>query len=152
MKAGRQEQPLLPTRVHMFFRGLPSVHACLNEECTERRYSAEGKSVLGRFYTEPRTHCQCGGRVFEIFTHRDCGTSFMRAFGVGRRADFLWNEHGGTLSQFGAPLHEIHFLLEEPHPDQVRNVEPVWLDIATGRLQERQPSEAAGFRLDVSAD
>jgi hypothetical protein len=146
-ESGRQEQPLLPTRVHMFFRGLPSVHACLNEECTQRRYSADGKSVLGRFYTEPRTNCQCGGRVFEIFTHRDCGTSFMRAFGVGRRADFLWNEHGGTLSQFGAPLHEIHFLLEEPHPDQVRSVEPVWLDIATGRLQERQSSEPSGFRL-----
>ncbi len=144
---GRQEQPLLPTRVHMFFRGLPSVHACLNEECTERRFAAEGKTILGRFYTEPRTHCKCGARVFEIFTHRDCGASFMRAFGVGRRADFLWNEHGGTLLQFGAPLHEIHFLLEEPHPDQVRNVEPVWLDIATGRLYDRQPSEGAGFRL-----
>ena len=146
-ESGRQEQPLLPTRVHMFFRGLPSVHACLNEECTERRHSVKGKTVLGRFYTEPRTNCKCAARVFEIFTHRDCGTSFMRAFGVGRRADFLWNEHGGTLSQFGAPLHEVHLLLEDPHPDQVRNVEPVWLDIATGRLQEKQPSETSGFRL-----
>jgi ATP-dependent helicase YprA (DUF1998 family) len=146
-EAGRQEQPLLPTRVHMFFRGLPSVHACLNEACTERRITEEARSILGRFYTEPRTHCKCGARVFEIFTHRDCGTSFIRAFGVGRRADFLWNEQGGTLSQFGAPLHEIHFLLEEPHPDHVRDVEPVWLDIATGRLQDRQPSKAAGFRL-----
>jgi hypothetical protein len=146
-EAGRQEQPLLPTRVHMFFRGLPSVHACLNEECKERRFQAEGNTILGRFYTEPRTHCKCGARVFEIFTHRDCGASFVRAFGVGRRADFLWNEHGGTLSQFGAPLHEIHFLLEEPHPDKVRNVEPVWLDIATGRIQDSQPSEGAGFRL-----
>jgi hypothetical protein len=146
-ESGRQEQPLLPTRVHMFFRGLPSVHACLNEECTERRDSVDGKTVLGRFYTEPRTNCKCGARVFEIFTHRDCGTSFMRAFGVGRRADFMWNEPGGTLSQFGAPLHEIHFLIEDPHPDQVRSVEPVWLDIATGRLQEKQPSETSGFRL-----
>jgi len=144
---GRQEQPLLPTRVHMFFRGLPSVHACLNEECTERRFPVEGKAILGRFYTEPLTHCKCRARVFEIFTHRDCGASFMRAFGVGRRADFLWNEHGGILSQFGAPLHEIHFLLEEPHPEEVRNVEPVWLDIATGRLQDKLPSETAGFRM-----
>ncbi len=86
----------------MFFRGLPSVHACLNEECTERRVWVDGKTVLGRFYTEPWTNCKCGARVFEIFTHRDCGTSFMRAFGIGRRADFLWNEQGGTLSQFGA--------------------------------------------------
>jgi hypothetical protein len=146
-EVGRQEQPLLPTRMHMFFRGLPSVHACLNEACTERRFTEGAKSILGRFYTEHRTHCKCGARVFEIFTHRDCGVAFMRAFGVGRRADFLWNEHGGTLSQFGAPLHEIHFLLEEPHPDQVRNVEPVWLDIATGRLKNAQPALGTGFRL-----
>jgi hypothetical protein len=65
----------------------PSVHACLNEVCPERRFTEEAKSILGRFYTEPRTHCKCGARVFEIFTHRDCGAAFMRAFGVGRRAD-----------------------------------------------------------------
>ena len=144
---GRQEQPLLPTRVHMFFRGLPSIHSCVNQHCREKRFKPESEAILGRFYTEPKTHCKCGARVFEVFTHRDCGTAFLRAFGVGRRTEFLWNEHGGTLSQYGTPLHEIHYLLEEPHPDQVRNVEPVWLDIETGRLHDHQPSDSDGFRM-----
>ena len=146
-ESGRQEQPLLPTRVRMFFRGLPSVHACLNEECKLRRYSA----VQSRFWDVstrslgPTAHVVPASSGYSLIGI--AARPLMRIFGVGRRADFLWNEHGGTISQFGAPLHEIHFLLEEPHPDQVRSVEPVWLDIATGRFQERQPSEPAGFRL-----
>lgn len=144
---GRQEQPLLPTRVHMLFRGLPSVHACLNTRCPDRRYRPAENLLLGRLYTEPRTHCNCGSRVYEIYTHRDCGVSFIRAFGVEHAADFLWNEAGGKLSEFGKPLHEIHLLLEEPHPDQVKNVEPVWMDIATGRLFHQMPKDASGFRL-----
>jgi hypothetical protein len=144
---GRQEQPLLPTRVHMLFRGLPSIHACVNAQCTERRLSPGGTALLGKLFTEPRTHCGCGSRVFEIYTHRDCGVAFIRAFGIERRAEFLWNEAGGKLSEFGMALHEVHLLLEEPHPDQVKNVDPVWMDVATGRLFDRMPKDTTGFRL-----
>jgi hypothetical protein len=144
---GRQEQPLLPTRVHMLYRGLPSIHACVNVCCTERRQAPGEEALLGKLYTEPRTHCGCGARVYEIYTHRDCGVAFIRAFGADRSAAFLWNERGGKLSEFGTPLHEIHLLLEEPHPDQVKNVEPVWMDIATGRLFDQMPKDESGFRL-----
>jgi hypothetical protein len=149
---GRQEQPLLPTRVHMLFRGLPSLHACLNSACSERRFESGKDALLGRLYTEPRTHCACGSRVFEIYTHRDCGAAFLRAFGTSKDAEFLWNERGGKLSEFGTPLHEIHLLLEEPHPDQEGNVEPVWLDTSTGRLFDKSPKDELGFRLVYRAD
>lgn len=144
---GREEQPLLPTRVHMLFRGLPSIHACMNAVCSNRRFQPGEKALLGRLFTEPRTHCECGARVFEIYTHRDCGVAFLRAFGLERTTGFLWNERGGKLTEFGSPLHEIHFLLEEPHPDMVRDVEPVWLDIATGRVFDSFPGNGPGFRL-----
>ncbi len=149
---GRQEQPLLPTRVHMLFRGLPSLHACLNSACVERRFDPGSNALLGRLYTEPRTQCGCGSRVFEIYTHRDCGAAFLRGFGSGKDAKFLWNERGGTLSEFGQPLHEIHLLLEEPHPDQERSVEPKWLDTSTGRLFDKAPNAELGFRLVYRAD
>jgi hypothetical protein len=144
---GRREQPLLPTRVHMLFRGLPSLHACMNSTCKERRFVPGDPALLGRLYTEPRTHCACGSRVYEIYTHRDCGVAFIRAFGTGRTASFLWNERGGKLTEFGTPLHEIHLLLEDPHPDQVENVQPVWMDIETGRLYEEMPDDTTGFRM-----
>src|SRR6202030_2603280 len=38
MEPGREEQPILPTRVHMLFRGLPPVYACMNAVCSARRH------------------------------------------------------------------------------------------------------------------
>src|SRR5207253_473570 len=67
---GREEQPLLPTRVHLLFRGLPPLYACINRNCTSRR-QATAETLLGRLYTEARTQCECGGRVYELLTHRD---------------------------------------------------------------------------------
>lgn len=129
----REEQPLLPTRVHLLFRGLPPLYACINGSCTARRNSL-GETMLGRLYAEPRTQCECGGRVFELLTHRDCGAAYLRAFATSPTSDFLWHERGGTLTEFGKPLHELHLFLEEPHPDQGGAVEPLFIDIDTGRV------------------
>jgi hypothetical protein len=130
---GREEQPLLPTRVHLLFRGLPPLYACINAYCTARRHTS-GTPLLGRLYTEPRTQCDCGGRVFELLTHRDCGAAYLRAFATSSAPDFLWHERGGTLTEFGKPLHELHLFLEEPHPDQSGKVEPLIVDVLTGRV------------------
>ena len=136
MEPGREEQPILPTRVHMLFRGLPPVYACMNAVCSARRHRPGAEALLGRLFTEPRTHCECGARVLEIYTHRDCGAAYARAFGGGPKANFLWHERGGILTEFGKPLHEIHLLLEEPHPTKSGSVEPVWLEVRTGRLAQ----------------
>jgi len=130
---GREEQPLLPTRVHLLFRGLPSLHACINPKCTARRHTSS-TPLIGRLYTEPRTHCTCGGRVFELLTHRDCGAAYLRVYGTSQAADFFWHERGGILTKFGSPLHEYHVLLEEPHPKQGESVRPILLDVMTGRV------------------
>lgn len=143
---GREEQPLLPTRVHLLFRGLPPLYACINPICSARRH-AIGESLLGRLYTEPKTQCACGGRVFEILTHRDCGAAYLRAFATSATADFLWHERGGTLTEFGRPLHELHLFLEEPHPDQRGAAEPLLIDIQTGRVLKTGSAETTGVRL-----
>jgi ATP-dependent helicase YprA (DUF1998 family) len=144
---GRTEQPLLPTRAHMMFRGLPPVYACVNPACSARRHEPGSALLIGRLYNQPRTHCACGARVFELYTHRDCGAAFLRAFAEGRDGTFLWHERGGQLTEFGKPLHEIHFFIEQPH-DRAKNdralLEPVVVDIATGRLAQSTPTSIAG--------
>lgn len=147
---GREEQPLLPTRVHLLFRGLPPLYACISSSCSARRHAA-GNALLGRLYTEPRTHCACGGRVFEVLTHRDCGAAYLRAFATNPTADFLWHERGGTLTEFGKPLHELHLFLEEPHPDQRAAVQPLLVDVQTGRILSTGRPETTGTRLCYSA-
>jgi ATP-dependent helicase YprA (DUF1998 family) len=130
----REEQPLTPTRVHMLFRGLPSLFVCVDPRCTKRRDGRDGNAIAGRMYTEPRARCDCGARVFELFTHRDCGAAYLRAYGAGPEPTFLWHERGGVLTEFGRPLHELHILLEEPHPDASTKVAPFLLDVRTGRV------------------
>ncbi|MBM0107121.1 DUF1998 domain-containing protein [Steroidobacter sp. S1-65] len=147
---GREEQPLLPTRVHLLFRGLPPLYACINPDCTVRRIPTE-EALLGRLYTEPLTQCECGGRVFELLTHRDCGAAYLRAFGTSAHPDFLWHERGGKLLDFGAPLHELHLYLEEPHPEQNDAVAPMVIDVQTGRVLPTTTQDTRGTRLCYQA-
>ena len=147
VEPGRAEQPLLPTRVHLLFRGLPPLYVCVNQNCSLKRSSSQQPLVLGRMYTEPLTNCKCGGRVFELLTHRDCGAAFLRVFGTSPSAEFYWHERGGILSEFGTPLHETHVLLEEPHPHQQDSVIPIILDVMTGRVLPTSRSGEPGTRL-----
>jgi hypothetical protein len=140
---------LLPTRVHLMFRGVPGLYACVNPLCEVRRYMPGEKQLVGRLYTEPNTHCSCSmsARIYELYTHRDCGAAFLRVFGEGPASKFYWHERGGILGQASDPLQESWLLLEPPHPKMLEKVQPVWLDMATGRVADDQPQDLTGFRL-----
>jgi ATP-dependent helicase YprA (DUF1998 family) len=134
LEPSRSDQPLLPTRVHLLFRGLPALFVCVDKDCAARR-KPEGASIAGRVYTEARTHCECGARVFELLTHRDCGAAFLRAYSTSTTPEFFWHERGGRLQESGEALHEHHLLLEkDPHPKQHESVQPFGLDLKTGRV------------------
>jgi len=141
------ERPLLPTRVHLFVRGLPSLHACINPKCEQRRHDPGIEGLLGRLYTEPRTHCTCtvGARVYELYAHRPCGAIFLRVFGRGPSAQFYWHEGGGMVP-LGEPLDECLLYLEPPHPSIVDRVERIWLDMTTGRVATKVPSDRERYR------
>lgn len=130
----RSDQPLLPTRVHLMFRGLPTQHVCLNASCGYRRHEPGTPKLTGRLYIAPRTHCACGSRVFELLTHRDCGAAYVRAYFSGDRPEFLWHEAGAGLDERGRRLQELHLLLEEPREDQGRQWRPIYVDTLTGRV------------------
>ena len=142
------ERSLLSTRAHLFFRGLPSLYACINPCCEHRRYLPESQLLLGRIYTEPRTHCTCSihARVYELYTHRDCGAAFLRVFGRGKQANFYWHEQGGNVENVGEPLDECLLLVEQPHPDMIERLEPIWLDMCTGRVSSDPPADQEHYR------
>ena len=73
------EAGLLPCRVHAFFRGLPGLWACLDPDCTVDRAGIP-KGPIGAMYGQPQNTCDCGARVFELFTCRQCGTAYARAY------------------------------------------------------------------------
>ncbi|MEU4603496.1 DEAD/DEAH box helicase [Kribbella sp. NPDC023972] len=133
---------LLPCRVHAFFRGLPGLWACMDPACdlVDRTVIPEGP--IGKLYSQPRTACDCGARVFELFTCRQCGAAYARAY-TDNLVDpaYLWREPGKALHTASGvirPLEPLDILLEQP---QQANVEPFVLDLVTGRLNPMNESD-----------
>lgn len=127
------EPGLLPCRIHAFFRGLPGLWACLDPDCAGA--AAHPGSPVGAIYSQPRATCSsCGARVFELYTCRNCGSAYARAYTDNVQAPrFLWNEPGSDFLAANGhipPLFPIDLLLEEP----TIPTEPADLDLTTGGL------------------
>ncbi|MBV9993558.1 MAG: DEAD/DEAH box helicase [Alphaproteobacteria bacterium] len=138
---------LLPTRLHMFFRGLPGLYACADLACSHARVS-DANAIIGRLHTHLRDACDCGSRVYELFTHRECGSAFLRGYMTDAHGDFLWHIPSGHLREgYQTPLVEVELLIEsEPHPEQAVSCIEAWLDVRSGKLVYETPTDRAGFR------
>ncbi len=126
---------LLPCRVHNFFRGLPGLWVCMDPACSNLD-EAENDGICGTLYSQPRESCQCGARVLELFSCRNCGTAYARAYTDDVDCpSALWSEPGESLriavGETG-PLAPLDLLLETPASDEV--AEPADYDLETGRL------------------
>ncbi len=132
-----------PVRSHLFFRGLPGLYACINPECGARESGKSG--ILGKLYSTPRLMCDCGSRVYEVLTHRDCGAAFIRGYVHDAHGEFLWHQPSEGL--WGASgLLEAHFLVEINRraidvPGRHEGSSN-WLHKTTGRLSMRRPEQA----------
>lgn len=129
------EPGLLPCRVHSFYRGLAGLWVCMDPECSQLPVDQRHRTA-GTLYSQPRDHCECGARVLELFTCRNCGTAYGRAYTNDvNDPDFLWAEPGGAFRTLSGELDElapIDLLLEKPvFPDLA---EPAEYDLITGRL------------------
>ena len=136
--AARQDRTapgLLPSRVHSFFRGLPGLWVCMDADCTALD-DGERDGICGTMYSQPRDSCDCGARVLELYTCRNCGTAYARAYTDDIDVpQALWPEPGESLRMVEgetSPLHALDLLLEAPALDNL--AEPADYDLETGRL------------------
>lgn len=133
------EPGLLPCRIHAFFRGFAGLWACLDPECSGLEENERG-GPTGKLYSQPRPNCEhehCNSKVFEFYTCRNCGSAYARAYTNNvENPEFLWLEHGEKFSSITSGVVEdlkpIDILLEEPI--ELEQVEPVEIDLDTGRL------------------
>jgi hypothetical protein len=126
---------LLPCRVHSFFRGLPGLWVCMDATCSQVA-GKERDGICGKMYSQPRERCECGARVLELYTCRNCGTAYARAYTDDVDApSALWSEPGQSLRMAGgetSPLLPLDLLLEVPALEDA--AEPADYDLETGRL------------------
>lgn len=126
---------LLPCRIHSFFRGLPGLWVCMDPDCSAIA-EEDRDGICGKMYSQPRERCECGARVLELYTCRNCGTAYARAYTDDVDApSALWSEPGQSLRMAGgetSPLLPLDLLLESPALEDV--AEPADYDLETGRL------------------
>ncbi|TET39234.1 MAG: DEAD/DEAH box helicase [Planctomycetota bacterium] len=125
---------LLPCRVHSFYRGLAGLWVCMDADCSALEPEQRG-GPCGKLFSQPRDACECGARVLEFYTCRNCGSAYGRAYTDDLdEPDFLWAEAGGafrTLLGLFDELEPLDLLLEQP---VIADVEPADYDLVTGRL------------------
>ena len=126
---------LLPCRIHNFFRGLPGLWVCMDPDCAD--IADEHKDgICGKMYSQPREFCDCGARVLEFFTCRNCGTAYARAYTDDiDTPTTLWSEPGRQLRMADhetTPLCSLDLLLEAPEEHDL--VELADYDLEAGRL------------------
>jgi DEAD/DEAH box helicase len=126
---------LLPCRIHNFFRGLPGLWVCMDPDCDEMDHEHR-ESICGKMYSQPRERCDCGARVLELYTCRNCGTAYARAYTDDIDVpSALWSEPGQRLRMAGgetSPLLPLDLLLEQLVSEDA--AEPADYDLETGRL------------------
>jgi ATP-dependent helicase YprA (DUF1998 family) len=127
----KTKQVFMPLRLHLMFRGIPSLNACINPECSEQDIP---ENILGALYTHADLACKCGGRIYELLTHRDCGATFIRGYVNKIDPDFLIHEQ--TSPGDNAKLDEVHYFIEPKRstsPEYPRR----YLHVKSGKLQNK---------------
>lgn len=126
---------LLPCRIHNFFRGLAGLWVCMDPDCSEID-EGERDGICGKMHGQPRDTCECGARVLELYTCRNCGTAYARAYTDDVDSPtFLWSEPGQSIRTTDGqttPLLPLDLLLETPTLEEA--TEPADYDLETGRL------------------
>jgi ATP-dependent helicase YprA (DUF1998 family) len=142
-RQSKDDSGLLPCRVHTFFRGLPGLWACVDPNCKSLPVS-ETPRVCGKLYSQPRTQCSCGARVFELYTCRNCGTAHFRTYTDNiANPSSLWNEPGQSIRLFSSEIKDLFpldLLMETPTHEE--KTEPAYLDLITGRLNAEDLGES----------
>jgi ATP-dependent helicase YprA (DUF1998 family) len=127
-----EQRPLVPVRAHFLFRGVSGIFACVDPAC--RHNSGAGPTpILGKLYSRSRMRCDCGARVYELMTHRDCGAAYLRGYFRPADPTFLWHEASTGRAGVGQVLNEVHLLVEHTR-DQAGGMNHVWLNKKTGQV------------------
>lgn len=71
--------PLLPVRLHLLFRSIEGLFACVNPECSGKECNPHNPSPnrYGRLYLSEKTKCEdCQAPVIELSSCRKCGHAY----------------------------------------------------------------------------
>lgn len=122
-------RPLLPTRMHLFIRGIQSLTICADPGCphVEKRDDLP----LGKaFINKSAGRCLCGAKTYGLATDRTCGALFLRGYAnPSEDGFFFWNEKPVGNSEIKELI--IMPIAEDSRPDDVKTG---WLNTISGKI------------------
>jgi ATP-dependent helicase YprA (DUF1998 family) len=128
--------PLFAARVHRFYRGLPGLWACSNPYCKALTSEQRG-GFTGKLYARPRRNCDCGHKVFELYSCKKCGTAYFYAYTNDiSNPQYLWSEDCGQIDDVEGTVKPIHILLKEPTDYDYKKYQEQYLNVITGTLSD----------------
>lgn len=150
-------QPLISSRVHMFFRGVSGFWACMDPNCSQLPAGTAAGRPVGRLFTESTPWCACGSRVLELFSCRVCGLLYLGGIpDLATQSLWPWTSD----LQSGRPdLNDfVIFGVEEPTPGaqasyrSTRTTEPAnQSDPFTRPVYEVRPATTGGQTIPFPA-
>lgn len=137
---------LLPIRAHTMYRGLPGIYLCLNPKCGDDQFP------FGKMYSDKRTICECGAKVFELYTHRDCGAAYLKGYWAydSLSADIagaILHSDGGA--QRNSPLCPVLLCLE---PIEEQGFRHMSLNPWTGEISDDLNPDRIRISISLSPD
>ena len=132
---------LFPARMHMLFRGIKGVYACVNEKC--KKHIEHGGISLGQvFLSENQLLCpSCNSPVYELCNDRRCGALFYRGYvleeEVTRGRAYLWQYPGQLLDQELKAIYLYILTKDFKWQERIKNqyaIRPCYMDVKSGFL------------------
>ena len=73
------KQAFLPLRMHLFHNVIPTIRACINQECQFKDGTPlmSDQWTYGNVYTFERTHCSCGSLLLPLVSCNECNEHFL---------------------------------------------------------------------------
>lgn len=130
MAKSKEGRVLLGTKVHMMFKGIQGLYACINPNCSHKN---SGMGInLGYVSNEMNEKCPyCESRMFELMMDRKCGTLYLKAFiddkYKGNEFDFLWSIRNNIVKD----LKETHLWIMPSN----RNMNKIFKINKTGKAK-----------------
>lgn len=130
---------LFPARMHMLFRGIKGVYACINPACP-CAHTENGMTLGEVYFADGGLTCkECGSTVYELYNDRRCGSIFFRGFVLkgefeARKRTYLWRQPGMINED---EVKEIHLFIPSdyyrlPERQGQNKILPCYLDVYSG--------------------
>lgn len=141
-------QPLLPTRVHTIYSGLPRHYICTSSTCDLKRVNHE-ESILGRIHFGTQLRCDCGSQNLELVSCRECGAAYLRAYVIQEQFDSFVSERSTEVPLWNesADVELLNLHLYPVQDDDNHEGRVVYLDPRTGILSNVESQDSLAVLL-----